>query len=160
MTEEQRRFATENHDLIYSFLNRKGWDAEEYYDVAAFGYLRAVVLYFSDAALRRYAFSTVAWKRMRQSIANFRRAEARRRTVEQTYSEQTCAAGHDPFEELEYTMLLHDLFAVSDERQYELASMRLQGYSVMEIARAQGLDHRRVSRLLKELFQTYMKLYL
>ena len=158
MTEEQRKFATENHDLIYSFLREKGWDAEEYYDVAAFGYLRAVVQYLSNAALRRYAFSTVAWNRMRQSITNFRRAEVRQRTVEEAYSEQAQTQRTDPFEELEYTMLLHDLFAVSDERQYELASMRLQGYSVVEIARAQGLDHRRVRKLLKELFQTYMKL--
>lgn len=38
--------------------------------------------------------------------------------------------------------------------------MRLQGYSISEIARKQGMDHRRVSRLLKELYQVYMKLYL
>ena len=38
--------------------------------------------------------------------------------------------------------------------------MRLQGYSIMEIAREQGIDRRRVSRLLKELYQGYMKLYL
>ena len=57
-------------------------------------------------------------------------------------------------------MLLHDLAAVSTNRQYALASMRLQGYSIAEIARRQGVDHRRVSRLLRELYQVYMKLYI
>ena len=115
--------------------------------------------YLSDATLRRYAFSTVAWNKMKQSIANHRRAEARRRDTETAYAERTLDAQADPFEELEYN-LLHDLAAVSDDQQYELASMRLQGYSISEIARKQGMDHRRVSRLLKELYQVYMKLYL
>ena len=43
MTEEQRRYAAENHDLIYRFLREKGWSVDEYYDVAAFGYLTAVI---------------------------------------------------------------------------------------------------------------------
>lgn len=160
MTEEQRRYAAENHDLIYRFLREKGWSVDEYYDVAAFGYLTAVMQYLSDAALRRYAFSTVAWRRMKQSIANQRRAEQRRQNTETAYTERTLAARTDPFEELEYTMLLHDLAAVSTNRQYALASMRLQGYSIAEIARRQGVDHRRVSRLLRELYQVYMKLYI
>ena len=160
MTEEQRRYAAENHALIYRFLREKGWSVDEYYDVAAFGYLTAVMQYLSDAALRRYAFSTVAWRRMKQSIANQRRAEQRRQNTETAYAERTLAARTDPFEELEYTMLLHDLAAVSTNRQYALASMRLQGYSIAEIARRQGVDHRRVSRLLRELYQVYMKLYI
>lgn len=76
------------------------------------------------------------------------------------YAEQAAETGKDPFEELEYKLLLQDLVTVSDARQYELASMRLQGYSIMEIARERGIDRRRVSRLLKELYQVYMKLYL
>jgi len=160
LTEEQRRYAAEHHDLIYRFLREKGWSVEEYYDVAAFGYLTAVMQYLSNAALRRYAFSTVAWNKMKQSIANHRRAEVRRRESETAYAERSSGLWGDPFEELEYNLLLHDLAVVSDERQYELASMRLQGYSIMEIARKQGMDHRRVSRLLKELYQVYMKLYL
>ena len=42
MTERQRRFAAKNHNLIYRYLHEKGWEVSEYYDIAAFGYLRAV----------------------------------------------------------------------------------------------------------------------
>ena len=134
LNEEQRSYAAENHDLIYKFLREKGWSADEYYDIAAFGYLAAVKQYLSDTALRRYAFSTVAWNKMRQSIANHRRAEARRRETETAYVERALDAQTDPFEKLEYNLLLHDLATVSNDRQYELASMRLQGYPAKNAA--------------------------
>ena len=154
LTDEQRRYAAENHGLIYRFLHEKGWSADEYYDVAA------VMQYLSNPKLHSYAFSTIAWRKMKQSVANQQRAEARRRSHETAYAEQAAGTGNDPFEELEYKLLLQDLVTVSDARQYELASMRLQGYSIMEIARERGIGRRRVSRLLKELYQVYMKLYL
>ena len=160
LTDEQRRYAAENHGLIYRFLCEKGWSADEYYDVAALGYLAAVMQYLSNPKLHSYAFSTIAWRKMKQSVANQQRAEARRRSHETAYAEQAAGTGNDPFEELEYKLLLQDLVTVSDARQYELASMRLQGYSIMEIARERGIGRRRVSRLLKELYQVYMKLYL
>ena len=45
MTEEQRQFAADRHNLIYAFLHEKGWAPGEYYDIAAFGFLRAVMRY-------------------------------------------------------------------------------------------------------------------
>ena len=57
-----------------------------------------------------------------------------------------------PFEELEARLLLHDLAAVSSHEQYVLAEMRLQGYSIAEAAKAQGLSEKRVRSLLKEMF--------
>ena len=46
LNEEQRRFATENHNLVYAFLNEKGLSEDEYYDVVIFGYLYAVNDFF------------------------------------------------------------------------------------------------------------------
>ena len=51
MTERQRRFAARNHNLIYRFLHEKGWEVSEYYDIAAFGYLRAVRRYLTEPGL-------------------------------------------------------------------------------------------------------------
>ena len=50
MTERQRRFAAKNHNLIYRYLHEKGWEISEYYDIAAFGYLRAVRRYASRSS--------------------------------------------------------------------------------------------------------------
>ena len=85
MTERQRRFAARNHNLIYRFLQEKGWEVSEYYDIAAFGYLRAVRRYLTEPGLSIYAFSNIAWQAMTQSIASFLRAEARRKDAERRY---------------------------------------------------------------------------
>ena len=159
LTEEQRQFAAENHNLIYTYLWNRRLEVDDYYDIAVFGYLRAVKRYLTEPWLRRYQFSTVAWHAMRQSIASFHRAEERRRETERKYLKTLQARPPDPFEELEAKLLLHDLAAVSSQEQYDLASMRLQGYSVAETARTQGMSEKRVRGLLRELYRVYLCLY-
>ena len=132
LTEEQRQFADENHNLIYTYLWDRRLEIDGYYDIAVFGYLRAVKRYLSEPWLRRYQFSSVAWHAMRQSIASFPRAEERRKETERKYLKTLRARPPDPFEELEAQLLLHDLAAVSSKEQCALASMRLQGYSIAE----------------------------
>lgn len=94
---------------------------------------------------------------MRRSIASFRRAEARRTEAEQRY--WAAAPKSDPMEGLEARLLLHDLASVADRSQYELASLRLQGYSIAETARQCGMTPKRVCKLLKELYRAYFQLY-
>ncbi|MBO4915284.1 MAG: sigma-70 family RNA polymerase sigma factor [Oscillospiraceae bacterium] len=159
LTEEQRRFATENHNLIYAFLRDEQWDASEYYDIAALGFLRAVLRYFSDARLKKYGFSTIAWRNMYKSVKSHLSAEAHRRESEERYMELRGAEEGDPYEEMEYNLILRDLLAQSSERQGEMAALRLQGYSVAEIAAKSGMSAYRVRKLLKELFQAYLSLY-
>ena len=60
LSPEQRQFAAEQHNLIYAYLKEKGLYHEEYYDIAALGYLQAVKRYLTQPALRQYAFSTIA----------------------------------------------------------------------------------------------------
>lgn len=157
MSEEERKFASENHNLILSFLKRNQRDADEYYDIAAWGYLIAVMRYFRVARLRKYPFSSVAWKAMKHSITVFRRTEARRLETERRYAESVQSNSNDLFSELEANLLLHDLVSCFDDKQYELASMRLQGYSLAEIARAHGMSQQRVSKFLKALYRVYLK---
>lgn len=45
LTEEQKAFAEENHNLIYTFLHKKNLSFDEYYDVVVMGYLKAVANY-------------------------------------------------------------------------------------------------------------------
>ena len=48
-------------------------------------YLRAVERYCSHAYLRRFSFSTVAYRAMQQSIVSWKRGESRRRQAEEAY---------------------------------------------------------------------------
>ena len=138
-------------------MNEQGWDDREYYDIAAFGYLSAVRRYLTQPGLRRYAFSTIAWRSMRRSIAAFHRAEAQRRQAERRYQE--AVPKRDPMEELEARLFLHDLASVASRPQYELAALRLQGCSIAETARQRGMTPKRVRGLLKELYRAYFQLY-
>ena len=157
MIEQQRSFAAEQHNLVYSFLREKGWSVNEFYDVAALGFLRAVRRYLSEPALQKYPFSTIAWRAMGQSIVTFRRAEARRKVAEQQYLTTHSPSGQI-FDELDSRLLLHELAVISTDEQYKLAELRLQGYSIAEAARAQGISPKRVNRLLRELYHAYLQL--
>ena len=157
LSERQRQFATEHHGLIYAFLNTERWPEDEFYDIAALGYLRAILRYDVQPKLRRFDFSTIAWMNMKQSIAAYQRAEQRRQDSERRYLESMPSKA-DPFEEIEYNLVLQELASVSQERQYELARLRVQGYTIAEIAKKQGMSKYRVQKLIKELFQIYMKL--
>ena len=79
------RFAEKNHKLVYAFLQEQWYDPGEYYDLAVMGYLRAVERYCSHAYLRRFSFSTVAYRAMQQSIVSWKRGESRRRQAEEAY---------------------------------------------------------------------------
>lgn len=157
LTEHQRRFASEHHNLIYSFLHEKEWSVIEYYDIAAFGFLRAVRRYLTEPELNRYAFSSIAWPAMSQSIASFHRAEARRKDAERQYVMKSLRP--DPFDGLEGRLLLHDLASVSSKEQIQLAALRLQGYTIAEVAAKQGMPKIRVRRILRELYRVYFQLY-
>lgn len=157
LTARQCGFAAKHHNLIYSFLHEKGWAISEYYDIAALGYLRAVRRYLTEPGLRRFAFSSIAWPSMSQSIASFHRAEARRREAERRYADALVPV--DPFEDMEVRLILHELAAVSSREQYVLAELRLQGYTIAEIAVAQGMPKIRIRRILKELYRSYFQLY-
>ena len=158
MTDEQRRFAAEHHNLIYRFLHERGWAVSEYYDIAALGFLRAVRRYLSVPGLEEYAFSSIAWPAMNQSIASFLRAEARRKDAELRYANGLAVSTKDTLAEVETRLLLHALADVSSPKQYELAKMRLQGYTIAEIALARGMSQVRIRRLLRELYRTCLRL--
>lgn len=71
LTKEQRRFAEENHHLVFTFLNQKELPESVFYDVVIFGYLKAVQEYCEVLALHRFKFSTLAFQRMRSSLSNY-----------------------------------------------------------------------------------------
>ena len=78
LTPEQRELAARYHQTIYSYLRGKRLDASEWYDVAVFGYLRAVRLYTTRPELRQYSFTTIAGNTMDSEIDKERRKQRRR----------------------------------------------------------------------------------
>lgn len=64
LTAEESAFAAEHHHLLLSYLKKARLDFDEFYDIAVFGYLRAVRKYLARPELRAYQFSTIAFRAM------------------------------------------------------------------------------------------------
>ncbi len=78
LTEEERKFASDNHWVIDWFFAITQYDSNELYDVAAVGYLKAVKSWFSRAELHQWEFATIAKQMMRGYITNEYRKRDRR----------------------------------------------------------------------------------
>jgi len=70
LNDKQRAFAEQHHGLIYSFLNQNGLDENDFYDIAAIGYLKSIKKYFDEEKLQQYAFSTIAYRTMKREVHN------------------------------------------------------------------------------------------
>lgn len=149
LTDFERKFATENHNLIYGFLHQYGYNLETYYDVAVFGYLKAVQIYNRREDLRnKYEFPFISQQYMRSEIGNYFRTEnAKKRKPSETvvsldaeYSETenlyNCVGNiseNSPESEmLKMEQLTEFLNGLSDI-QRKIAQMKLDGYSNKEI---------------------------
>lgn len=65
LTQKEKEFASQNHDLIYTLMRQHHIPIEEYYGEAAYGYLKAVIKYHRQPKLRQYCFSTIAGQSIR-----------------------------------------------------------------------------------------------
>lgn len=93
MTEEQRALAEANHHLVYAFLKEHQLPESEYYDVVVFGLLKAAQDYCEKRRLKRYRFSTVAWKKMACELKDFQRYLASQK------ADLAAVSIHDPISE-------------------------------------------------------------
>lgn len=78
LTPEERQFAEDYVWVIDWYFNISDYDAFDYYDVAIFGYLKAVKSWCAREELHQYSFSTIAKQMMRSYIGNERRKADRR----------------------------------------------------------------------------------
>ena len=74
LTPEQSAFAAEHEALIGRYLGLRRLNSNDFYDVAVFGYLRAVRRYLTEPALAQLKFSRVAFLAMRCEIGDAFRA--------------------------------------------------------------------------------------
>lgn len=157
MSEEQRQFAISKHNLIYTFLHEQNWPIEDYYDIAVFGFLKAVIRYLKEPQLQQYAFSTIAWRAMEQSIVSYQRAEIRRLRAEQQFCMETSYT-QSLADDLDVNLMLQSLIPDSNSTQYQLAAMRLQGYSLADIEKQLHISSSQLSRMQSKLYKDYVQL--
>lgn len=154
LTEQERTFAERYHNLIYSFLNENHLQQDEFYDVAALGYLKAVRRYHREPKLKEYSFTTIAWQAMRSCVGNKRKSDRIRDamiafsinelTDNGTEYGEFIQNASDAFRELEQQENLQELLAkimpALTERQRNHIVAALEGYKPREIMQKQHVS--------------------
>lgn len=84
LTEQEKRTAENNHDIVYAFLHGNKLSIEEYYNVVVFGYLSAVQDYHRNISLRKkYTLGCLAWLYMSSEVMDhFKMENAKKRKPE------------------------------------------------------------------------------
>lgn len=148
LTEQESAFAAEHHNLIYKYLNEKDLPEDEYYDVVAFGYLNGVVKHFRRDDLKKYAFTTLAWRAMDSCYANHI-AKMRRslptvsleEKLNSAYTlEETIADAKNMAEKLISKMTMEETLAGFEATERRIAELLLEGYPKAEIRKQLGLS--------------------
>ncbi len=170
LTPEEQIFAARNHNLVYKFLDKKQLPFDEYYDVIIFGYLKSIHRFFTTPGLTTYAFTNIAWKGMQNALYNYCRSKSCQKRNAEIFSLHTTAqAGGLPLEDtlpaadllmqqLEYSLLLHDLAKRVSKQQMEIVRMRSSGYNLQDIAARQNTSTKRIRKLLEEVRCVLMEL--
>ena len=170
-TKKEQRFAEENHDLVYAFLNEKKLSEDEYYDVVVFGYLCAIQEYFENKRLSKYKFSTLAWKRMQHVlIDHYKYLSSPKRNAhvisldEPIDSEDGLCIedmiSYDDFmSELREELLMHELARQLPKREMRIVRMKVRGCKMHEIARAERLTFQEINRLLDNIYPMVRKIF-
>lgn len=146
LTETEKRQAEENHNLVYSFLHRHGYSIEDFYNVAIFGYLKAIQVYNHREDLRKkYQLAFICEQYMRSEIGNYFRTEnAQKRkpteniiSLDADYAETenfyNCVGGKSAEAVLMESESIGDILENLSETQRKITVMKIKGYGNKEI---------------------------
>lgn len=164
LSETERKFAEENHNLVYSFLHRYNYSLEEYYNIVIFGYLKAVQVYYRREDIKgKFDFAFIAWQYMRAELGNhFRMENAKKRkqdgkliSLDAVYAEMetlhNTIGGKSAESSVMEKELLNDIMKNLSETQQEIAQLKITGYSNKEVYQVKGIKQSTYYKELKRI---------
>ena len=80
-TEEEKRLAEKNHDLVYQFLRAHNYSMEDYYNIVVFGYLKGIQKYCRyEGNNTENNLAGICWNCMRSEMkSHFKMETAKKR---------------------------------------------------------------------------------
>ena len=137
MTQEERDFAEQHHNLVIDFLRYRRLPMDEFYDVVIFGYLSAVQQYFRNPPAG-VEFKAMAFRAMKDSILREGEYHARAKrcgiTVGLDDAELTDHR-QDTEQQIEGKALLEQAAKVATPKEAKIISFLLDGFALYEVAR-------------------------
>jgi RNA polymerase sigma-70 factor (ECF subfamily) len=162
LTDYERQFADERHDIVYRFLRARRLSISEYYDVVIFRYLGAVQRYLSEPALRQYSFDTIACGAMRSALSHHFAAEKRKQEFCITSTdlvENVVACRRDVDEDTASKLLWLEVASYLTPSEKELVQQKAAGLTYAEIAPELGIAPKtaagRMGRLRKRMQEQF-----
>ncbi len=143
LTKREQIFATENHNLIYNFLNLKSLCIDDFYDIVVFGYLRAVMKYYKNPAIWQYEFSTIAFKEMNGELINH--FEKNKHDIYIVNLNELIETNT----ELDDVLLTHEIKKLLTSEDFLVYQAKLSGMSIKEISIKFGFTYYRANEKLK-----------
>ena len=137
MTQEEREFAEQHHNMVIDYLRYKRLPMDDFYDIVIFGYLSAVQQYFRNPPAG-VEFKAMAFRAMKDSMLRESEYHARAKrcgiTVGLDDAELTDHR-QDTEQQIEGKALLEQAAKVATPKEAKIISFLLDGFALYEVAR-------------------------
>lgn len=170
MTKEQEQLVTDNHNLIYFFLNKWGKileysDMTDYYDICAIGLCKAAITYDSSKDVKFATYAGVCIENeIKIELRNRKKYSAPVYSLDMTFNNTSDGTGEISYEENMTTglsaydeILPYQLDKILNAREYKLVALILQDYMQVEIGNIIGISQAQVSRMFSKIKQKLLK---
>ena len=164
LSKTQKEFASKNLGLVFKFLRENDLDENEFFDEVIFRYMRSVKRYNTEKSLRKYRFSTIAWRGMSAAKAAYFLKQARRNEkvsfisldanvpgCEDLKLSDVISDSRDFMEEIEMRETLRSIFGSVSNLERTILVMKCYGYSESEIARKFETSPSRIEDIISDL---------
>lgn len=165
LTEEERVFAEENHNLIYGYIRSHQLDIEEWYDILIIPYLNSVKKYFTYEKLQKYSFSLICYRTLDSARSNYFRDMNRKKRCPEGGLFSYDSLLDNGYEEKDFEFFLIDPYT-NVERQVILKELYREFYKKctereawMNDIKKTELDMLIEGHTLKQILRTTLKMY-
>ncbi len=137
MTQEERDFAEQKHNLVIQFLHCKCLPMDDYYDIVIFGYLSAVQQYIRNPPAG-VEFKAMAFRAMKDAVLRDGEYHSRSKRSGVTVSLDDVGLTdprQDTEQQVEGKALLEQVVNVATPRQAWIINLLIDGFALHEAAR-------------------------
>lgn len=131
-TEEEKKLAENNHDLVYQFLRTHNYNMEDYYNTVVFGYLKGIQKYYRYVGNNtENNLDGICWNCMRSEMKSHFKLETakKKQPVEVTIKKVPSAE-----DEVLITEILKSVMENLTIRQQNIIALKMFGYTNAEIS--------------------------
>ena len=137
MTQGERDFAEQHHDLVIDFLRYRRLPMDEFYDVVIFGYLSAVQQYIRNPPVG-VNFKAMAFRAMKDAVLREREYHSCAKRYGVTVSldgVELTDLRQDTERKVDGKFLLEQVVNVATPREARIINLLIDGFALHEAAR-------------------------